>query len=123
MDSDDHYTVDIANRQVSYNKKEIIIGKYNWIASHSYIKKGTKTPDYLIVASANALLTKDYTSLPPFSVIGGSPAKLLKSGVRRIYNSNMEQKVNQFFKENPYTSSYKIDNSIVLDDVCKETHL
>jgi acetyltransferase-like isoleucine patch superfamily enzyme len=123
MDSDDHYTVDIENRQVSYNKKEIIIGKYNWIASHSYIKKGTKTPDFLIVASANALLTKDYTSLPPYSVIGGSPAKLLKSGVRRIYNSNMEQEINQFFKENPYTSSYKIDDSIVLDDVCKETHL
>lgn len=62
-------------------------------------KKGTKTPDYLIVASANALLTKDYTSLPPYSVIGGSPAKLLKSGVRRIYNSNMEQKINQFLKK------------------------
>lgn len=123
MDSDDHYTIDTESRQVSYNKKEIIIGKYNWIASHSYIKKGTKTPDYLIVASANALLTKDYTSLPPYSVIGGSPAKLLKSGVRRIYNSNMEQEIYQFFEENPYTISYKINDSIALDDVCKETHL
>lgn len=123
MDSDDHYTVDIENRQVSYNKKEIIIGKYNWFASNTYIKKGTKTPDYLIVASANALLTKDYTALPPYSVIGGAPAKLLKSGIRRIYNRTIERKLNIFFKENSSANIYKIDDNVELDQICNETSL
>ena len=121
MDTDDHYTVDVESRQVSYNKKEIIIGNYNWIASHSYIKKGTKTPDYLIVASANALLTKDYTFLPPYSVIGGAPAKLLKTGIRRIYNSSMQIKLERFFKENPSELYYKVDDMVDLDKFCAET--
>lgn len=123
MDSDDHYTVNVENKQVSCNKKEIIIGNYNWIASHSYIKKGTKTPDYLIVASANALLTKDYTFFPPYSVIGGVPVKLLKSGIRRIFNSSVERELEQFFKENPSESYYKIDDVADLDEVCCETSL
>lgn len=120
MDSDDHYTINVENRQVSYNKKEIIIGNYNWIASNSYIKKGTKTPDYLIVASANALLTKDYTFLPPYSVIGGAPAKLLKSGIRRIYNTNMETMLNKFYKENPSKHFFQFNENTNLNEICDE---
>ena len=109
MDSDDHFTSDAETLIVHKNKKPIYIGKYNWIANKTVIKKGVKTPDYLIVASANALLTKDYTSLPPYSVIGGSPAKLLKSGIRRIYNQKEEAKLNKYFRENPSVDSVKID--------------
>lgn len=120
MDSDDHYTLNVENQQVSYNKKEIIIGNYNWIASNTFIKKGTKTPDYLIVASANALLTKDYSSLPPYSVIGGAPAKLLKSGIRRIYNSKVEKMLNTFFKENPDCHFFQFDENANLNEICNE---
>lgn len=118
MDSDDHFTIDVATRKVARNKKPIILGRYNWIASNSYIKKGVITPDYLIVASANALLTKDYSDIPPYSVIGGSPAKLLKSGIRRIYNSIEEHKINQFFRNNTDKKEYVYDDLSEIDGIC-----
>lgn len=119
MDSDDHFTSDAETLVVHKNKKPIYIGKYNWIANKTVIKKGVKTPDYLIVASANALLTKDYTSLPPYSVIGGSPAKLLKSGIRRIYNQKEEARIKKYFKEHPSETSLKIDlGGLSFDEYC-----
>ena len=115
MDSDDHFLVDVTTKEVIDNKKEIIIGKYNWIASRTVIKKGVKTPDYLIVASANALLTKDYTDLPPYSVIGGCPAKLLKTGVRRVYNMEREALLIKYFKNSFESYDFK---DIEIDDIC-----
>jgi len=121
MDSDDHFTIDSETRTVHRFTKPITIGRYNWIANTTFIKKGVKTPDFLIVASANALLTKDYTDLPPYSVIGGCPAKLLKSGLRRIYNRKYEKELLEFFNtysENTYTFD---DTKISLDYICKQT--
>lgn len=120
MDSDDHYTINVKNGQVARNTKPIMLGKYNWIASHSYIKKGVITPDYLIVASANALLTKDYSELPPYSVIGGSPAKLLKSGIRRIYNTTEEKKMKKFFCDYPNKQVFVYESLSHIDDICKQ---
>ena len=79
----------------------------------TFIKKGVKTPDYFIVASPNALLTKDYTSMPPYSVVGGSPVKLLKSGIRRIYNGEIEAKLNKHFKAT-------LDNTVIWDVETKD---
>ncbi|MBR4267209.1 MAG: hypothetical protein IKQ46_14235 [Bacteroidales bacterium] len=117
MDSDDHFLVDVTTKEVIDNKKEIFIGKYNWIASRTVIKKGVKTPDYLIVASANALLTKDYTDLPPYSVVGGMPVKLLKTGVRRIYNIENERNLNEYFKKKN-ENSFLLDDSIEMEKYC-----
>lgn len=119
MDSDDHFLVNVDTKEVAANKKEIVIGKCNWIASRSVIKKGVRTPDYLIVASANALLTKDYTDLPPYSVVGGCPAKLLKTGVRRICNNEAESMLLKHFKTSrePYRF---IDRTI--DEICSQTN-
>ena len=107
MDSDDHYSIDIINNTSNRNSCPIYIGNYNWIGNNTYVKKGCHTPDYLIVASANALLLKDYTDLPPYSVIGGTPVKLLKSNLRRIYNLDQESFLNQYFKEHPEMDYYK----------------
>ena len=52
---------------------------------------GTKLPDRVIVTS-NSLLNKDYTSsIPSYSLIGGIPAKLLRTNVRRIYELDRER--------------------------------
>lgn len=120
MDSDDHYTIDIETKKVARNTKPIILGKYNWIASHSYIKKGVITPDYLIVASANALLTKDYSDLPPYSVIGGNPVRLLKSGIRRIYNKEEERNLKEYFREHVDEKIYKYDDLDDVDRICTQ---
>ena len=42
MDSDDHFTVNMENQKVARNKAPIIIGKYNWIANKTVIKKTRK---------------------------------------------------------------------------------
>lgn len=113
MDSDDHFTIDVETKQIGRNTKGIELGKYNWMGNTTFIKKGVKTPDYFIVASPNALLTKDYTSMPPYSVVGGSPVKLLKSGIRRIYNGEIEAKLNKHFKAT-------LDNTVIWDVETKD---
>ena len=118
MDSDDHFSFDVENRQVHRFAKPIIIGKNNWFGCHTFIKKGTVTPDYLIVASANALLCKDYSSLPPYSVLGGSPAKLIKSGIRCIFNYKNEAMIIDFFRKNLQENVYNIDKNVNLDEFC-----
>ena len=118
MDSDDHFTVDINTRKVYRNCKPIKIGAFNWFGNTTIIKKGVVTPDYLIVASTNALLTKDYSSLPPYSVLGGMPAKVIKSGIRRVFNLDNESDIIKFFKSNPEAMSYDVDPEINLDEFC-----
>ena len=99
-DSDYHYMINIQTGEIKPNNKEIIIGKCNWIASCTTMKKGACTPDYTIVAS-NSLLSKDYRKdLPPYSIIGGTPARLITSGYRRIYNMTIEKSLDNYFMDN-----------------------
>ena len=72
----------------------------------------------MIVASANALLTKDYSELPPYSVVGGCPAKLLKTGIRRIYNEENESFLKDFFTYQNM-DYYDLSNDDI-DSFCKE---
>ena len=60
MDSNLHFTVNIESGMVKNKAGEVIVGKYNWIACGSIIRKGTVTKEYTIVAS-RSLLNKDYT--------------------------------------------------------------
>lgn len=122
MDSDDHFTIDTETHKINRTHKPIIIGKYNFIGNSTFIKKGTKTPDYLIVASPNALLIKDYSNLPLYSVVGGSPVKLLKTGIRRIFNEQEESKLRKFFNEHPLETSTVVDvKNEDIDNYCKNT--
>ncbi len=118
IDNDGHFAIDVTTKEVQNNRESIVIGNFNFIGSNTYIKKGVRTPDSLIVASANALLTKDYTDLPPYSIIGGTPAKLIKVGnTRRIYNMEEEKMLNEYFKEN--NEKYKYDDDIDVDQICR----
>jgi acetyltransferase-like isoleucine patch superfamily enzyme len=97
-DDDFHYVIDAETGAAGNCKAAISIGARNWIGSRTVIKKGTVTPDDLIVASSYSLLSKDYTaSVPPFSVIGGLPARLLKSNVRRVFNQASEAAIHRHY--------------------------
>lgn len=52
----------------------ITIGKYVWIGSNVTILPGISVGDWAVVA-AGAVVTKD---IPPFTVVGGVPAKVIK---------------------------------------------
>lgn len=119
MDSDDHFCIDVESRKIFNNNKAIQIGKCCWVGSNTYIKKGAVLPDYTIVASANALVAKDYSNIPPYSVLGGAPAKVIKSGIRRVRYLELEMKLKKYFKENP-ASCFQCDEKVDLDEICKQ---
>lgn len=118
-DTNTHYTIDIPSRSIRCSSSPIKIGSYNWIGSYTFVKKGAITPDYTIVSSPNAMVGKDYTSIEPYSILAGCPAKVLRTGLRRIYNFKTEHMLNRFFKENPQNLVYKIDENQDFDDFCQ----
>lgn len=113
MDSDDHYTINVDTLMVGRNKKPIIIGSRNWIANRTFIKKGAVTPDFTIVASGNSLLSKDYSDMGPYCVLGGIPAKKIGSNIRRIYNLKEQARIENYFISNP-------DRNVLSPDVTPE---
>ena len=97
MDSNFHYIYDIENDKVEPCNGKVEIGTNNWIANRCTIQKGTTTPDFCIVAS-NSILSKDYKSeLPQNCLIGGAPARIIKSGLRRIFDFEEEEKWNKTY--------------------------
>ena len=56
-------------------KGNVTIGDHSWIGANSIIMPGVKLGEFCVVA-ANSFVDK---SFPPYSVIGGNPAKLLKT--------------------------------------------
>lgn len=73
-DSDNHSIFNNPEHQVS---APIVIGNHVWIGMNATILKGVKIGDGAIVA-AGAVVTKD---VPPACLVGGVPAKIIKSGV------------------------------------------
>lgn len=69
------YMKDIDNSQkLPENDQDVIFEGDNWIASNAIILKGVTVGRGAIVA-AGAVVTKD---VPPYSIVGGTPAKVLK---------------------------------------------
>lgn len=69
--------------------KKIVIGSCCWISNRTTVMPGTILPDYIVVAS-NSLINKDYSFLRPNSLIGGVPAKLIKEGYARVWDTDRE---------------------------------
>jgi len=87
-DSDFHYMINTEDGSIYRKTLPIVIGAYNWIGSRTTIKKGTCTPDHIVVASGGSLLSKDYrTNIEPYSILGGCPARVLKKGMSRVWQN------------------------------------
>ena len=63
--------------RASMHTKPIVLGKNVWVGSHATILPGVTVGDGAIVA-AGAVVTKD---VPPGTVVGGGPAKVIKNSV------------------------------------------
>jgi len=100
-DDDFHFVLDSNTGEVSDTKSPIIIGSRNWIGSRTVIKKGTITPDNIIVASSYTLLDRDYReSVPEYSAIGGIPARVLRKNLRRVFDLKSEKTLAEHFDQN-----------------------
>ncbi len=84
FDTNFHYVVEVSSGTYLNIKTPVVIGSNVWIGNRTTVTPGTIIPNYCIIAS-NSLCNKDYSSIPPDSIIGGIPAKVLKTGYRRIF--------------------------------------
>lgn len=80
MDTDFHQLKSI-NGELKKSFGKIVIGNNNWFGLGCIIQKNTKTPNNTIIA-AKSFLNRDY-QFPEYSIIGGIPSKLLKTGYYR----------------------------------------
>lgn len=100
-----HFVMDCQTGKVNTLYRKVELGNYCWIGNRTTIQPGTRLPDRTIVAS-NSLLNKDYVALglQSYSLIGGQPAKLLRQGVKRIYDKQKEAELKSWFANNnaPY---------------------
>lgn len=121
LTSDYHFSIKLANREVINNHNPIVIGKYNWITTDVKILKGAVTPNWTTVVS-NSVLNRDYSDqIPENSIIGGQPAKLIKTGQRRIFSTSgqTEKMLNNYFHENP-TKKFTLNDEFDIDIFCIE---
>lgn len=100
INSSFHSVYDVTTRETKRNTLPIEIGSCCWIGNHSSITAGAKLKDYTIVCEGS-YVNKDFTNRQEdYQLIGGRPAKLLKTGVRRVFSWDIESKIIAYFKKN-----------------------
>jgi len=90
FDSNFHFSEKVDQPGYYPISKPITIGSYCWLGNRSTISPGVVLPDYTTVAS-NSLVNKDFSFLQKYSTIGGIPAKLLREGYARVWDTNRER--------------------------------
>jgi acetyltransferase-like isoleucine patch superfamily enzyme len=96
FDTNFHFTEDPSSPGFKNISKPIEIGNYCWIGNRTTISAGVTLPDYTIVGS-NSLVNKDFSKLEKFSLIAGVPAKHIKTGISRVWDT--ERELSYFLKE------------------------
>lgn len=76
--SDVHPIWDINNGKRINNSEDILIGNHVWLAKDTMVMKGTELQSFTTVA-ARAVVTSKFNR--KFIIIGGVPAKIIKSNV------------------------------------------
>lgn len=117
LDTNYHFVANIVKGIVPHYSRPINIGIGCWICNSSTVSGGAVLPNHTIVAS-NSLVGKDFSDIPENSMIGGIPAKLIATGFRRVYNSNLESEIIKFYKTNP-NGTYNLPESIVIDEITR----
>lgn len=87
IDSDMHFLKDSLTNDLLVRDIPIVISDYVWIGNRTTILKGTFLPQNCTIAS-NSVCNKNY-SVPENSVLGGVPAKLLKTNIYRPFTEEI----------------------------------
>lgn len=117
MDTDFHYIVNVKSRIVKPSEGKILIHENCWIGGNCIIKKNTILPRGTILAGPYSMVSKDYAKIiPEFSIIGGSPAKLLVENMRRINNDDTTSMLFEYFSHT--SEPYKFDEKTDMEKIC-----
>lgn len=82
IDTSFHYIRNIIDKSYGSLNDSIIIGTNNWIGNRVSIMKGSKTPDFCIVASGSLINKK--LDVPNYSLVAGTPVHLIRKDVYRV---------------------------------------
>lgn len=115
FDSNMHYVKDIERGIIGRNTGSIKIENNCWINAGSVLTKGAVIPAYSIVAR-NSFIGKDMSEFGKSCMFAGSPAKMIKKGVQRIFNYSVENDLNSYFRDNPKSKAF-IDTIGLTEDL------
>lgn len=90
IDTNFHDLIDTETGEKLQKSVPVFIGKYNFVSNRVSIMKGTQTPNFCTIAS-NSLCTKNYKNLGENILIGGIPAKLIRSNISRDWAGEKQQ--------------------------------
>ena len=106
VDSNFHFVYNKKTKMTTRRNGPINIGEFNWIGNRTTINKGTFTKNYTIVC-AGSLLNKDFSLIQEdYPMLGGTPAKVITSGLKRIFSTKVEDEIVSYFCENETESNY-----------------
>lgn len=113
MNSGFHHVYNSNKRSITRTTRPIYIGKYCWIGNRSALSAGATIKDFTIVC-AGSLINRDFTQMEGENqMLGGSPAKMICCGMKRIFSPKLESQVIRWFNENPTENVYMLEQ---LDD-------
>lgn len=107
-DSVFHYVE--ANGVVTRKTNPVRIGREAWVCSYCNVGRGAVLPDYSVLASCS-LLNKDYSLSGTNLLLAGIPAKIVKTGVRRIMEfvePELCGRIDSYFDKNPSANTLDI---------------
>ena len=118
MDSDFHYMINTETKEICPKADSIIIGDNVWIGNRASIKKGTVIPSNTTIAASYTVLTKNYSAIPPYSVLGGCPARVIATSVSRTWKNELHTigRLDQWFLNNPTENKYKLSDDEYITD-------
>lgn len=119
VDTNSHFVFNENNKKVARKNGHIEIGAFNWIGNRTTMTKGVRTKNATIVC-ANSTLNKDYTKLEDENqMLGGTPAKLITSGLRRIFSIDIDKKIEEYFSKNVGEEFYEYSDPFIdrYDDI------
>ena len=116
FDSNYHYIADLGTGLIPDYISSVRIGRGCWICNSSSIGPGTVLPPFTIVGS-HSIVGRDYSSIiPENSLIGGAPAKLLRSGIRRVNNLEIIAAAQEYYRDHS-GAPYPIPADVTADDI------
>lgn len=116
MDSGFHYVANFNTRKIPNHTKPITIGDYCWVANTCSLMGGTVLPNHTIVAS-NSVVNKNYEDIKEGSFIAGAPAKVKAENLYRVYDSDINSILYDFFHIDNELLAYDIDEKWSYNDL------
>ena len=109
MNSGFHHVYNSNKKSITRTTRPIRIGQYCWIGNRCSISPGAALKDFTIVC-AGSLVNRDFTAIEGENqMLGGSPAKVICCGMKRIFSPKLEAQVIKWFDEHPGENTYAIE--------------